>query len=83
MKLNEMKTKILFAIAATLALAAGTAMAQDDKARNDWQEKMKAQKIAYLTDRMDLTSEEATLFWPVYNRAEKEKNTVKYTIEKA
>lgn len=73
MKLNEMKTKILFAVAATIALAAGTALAQDGNVRNDWQEKMKAQKIAFLTDRMDLTSGEATLFWPVYNRAEKEK----------
>ena len=73
MKLSEMKTKILFAIAATIALAAGTAMAQDDKARNDWQDRMKAHKIAFLTDRMELTSDEASVFWPVYNKAEQER----------
>lgn len=43
------------------------------KGRKDWQEKWKAEKIAYLTDAMDLTSAEAEKFWPVYNKCEREK----------
>lgn len=34
---------------------------------------MKAEKIAFLTDAMDLTSAEAEKFWPIYNRSEAER----------
>lgn len=30
-------------------------------------EKIKAQKIAFITDKLDLTTDEAEKFWPVYN----------------
>jgi hypothetical protein len=33
-------------------------------------EKIKAHKIAYITDRLQLTSQEAEKFWPVYNENE-------------
>ena len=33
-------------------------------------ERIKAQKIAFLTDQLDLTSEEAQQFWPIYNAFE-------------
>lgn len=33
----------------------------------DIHEKMKAEKIAYITDAVGITSEEAVVFWPVYN----------------
>lgn len=36
-------------------------------------EKIKAQKVAFITEKLDLTSEEAQIFWPVYNEYEKEK----------
>lgn len=36
-------------------------------------DRWKAEKIAFLTDAMDLTSAEAERFWPVYNKAEAEK----------
>ena len=39
---------------------------------NRWQDRMKAEKIAFLTNAMDLTSSEAEKFWPIYNRAEAE-----------
>ncbi len=34
---------------------------------------MKAEKIAFLTDAMDLTPAEAEKFWPIYNRSEAER----------
>ncbi len=67
-----MKKKILLIIVASLAFAAASP-AQEKGSRTDWHERMKAQKIAFLTDRIELTSDEATVFWPVYNRAENEK----------
>ena len=46
--------------------------AQNEGGRN-WQDRMKAEKIAFLTDAMDLTPAEAEKFWPVYNRSESER----------
>ena len=34
-------------------------------------ERIKAQKTAFITDRLELTSEEAQKFWPIYNAYEK------------
>jgi len=34
-------------------------------------EKIKALKVAYITDALDLTSKEAEKFWPVYNEYDK------------
>lgn len=50
-----------------------TANAQN-KGKKDWQDRWKAEKIAFLTDAIDLTSAEAEKFWPVYNKCECEKN---------
>lgn len=53
-----------------------------DKGRKDWQDRCKAERIAYLTDAMELTSAEAEKFWPVYNRCESEKrNSFKAVME--
>ena len=49
-----------------------TISAQDNNRRKDWHERIKAERIAYLTDAMDLTPAEAEKFWPVYNMAEAE-----------
>ena len=46
--------------------------AQEDKERN---EKIELMKIGFITQKLNLTSDEAKLFWPVYNelRAEQKK----------
>ena len=67
----EKITKLLLITAMTLAFT-WSAQGQEKGKRNDWQDRIKAEKIAYLTDAMDLTSAEAEKFWPVYNRAEAE-----------
>ncbi len=54
-----------------LILAAPAMEAQDKK--KDWNDRWKAEKIAFLTDAMELTSAEAEKFWPVYNKCECEK----------
>ena len=36
----------------------------------DWQEKMRAERVAFLTTAMELTPAEAEKFWPVYNSME-------------
>lgn len=39
-----------------------------------WMERMRMERIGYLTAAMGLTQEEAQKFWPIYNEAEKERN---------
>lgn len=68
--------RILYMAAAALAFAclASTSSAQEGRRRGQpWQERVKTEKIAYLTDALELTPAEAEKFWPVYNRAEAEK----------
>ena len=67
----EKITKSLLIIIMTLAFT-WSAAGQEKGRKNDWQDRIKAEKIAYLTDAMDLTSAAAEKFWPVYNRAEAE-----------
>lgn len=47
------------------------------------QERINAAKVAYITDRINLTEKEAAAFWPVYNRFEDEKKAItkKYSVK--
>lgn len=75
--------KKIIAIGLSMALAIcmmPSLMGQQKK--NDWQDRMKAERIAYLTDYMQLTSSEAEKFWPIYNKAEAEEGEAfKQTID--
>ncbi|MCQ2165598.1 MAG: hypothetical protein MJZ04_10570 [Bacteroidales bacterium] len=69
--------KILKAAAVMAAFLTVTAAAfaqnPQGKQENSWREKMMAEKIGFLTSAMELTSDEAQAFWPVYNRLEEQK----------
>lgn len=41
------------------------------------QERIKAQKVAFITERLDLSSKEAQAFWPIYNAFEDKTNTMR------
>jgi hypothetical protein len=56
-----MKTKILIPI---LFLVSFISFSQDFKEKR---EKIKALKVAYITDELSLTTGEAQKFWPIYN----------------
>lgn len=53
----------------------GITFSQDKKSKivmhEQKREKIKAQKIAFITNSLDLTPDEAQLFWPVYNEYNK------------
>ncbi|MBX7094234.1 MAG: hypothetical protein K1X56_05895 [Flavobacteriales bacterium] len=51
-----------------------TAMAQEPENKK---EKMEAAKIAFITKELELTTEEAQKFWPVYNQREAESDAVR------
>lgn len=42
-------------------------------------EKLKSLKIAFLTERLDLSNEEAEAFWPAYNKHEERMNAFRRT----
>jgi hypothetical protein len=42
----------------------------------DGNEKIKAQKVAFITQKLSLTPQEAQVFWPVYNEYDQKRNTI-------
>ena len=64
--------KKIFTILA-LIIAAGTSIDSfaNTRCEEDWKEKIRSEKIAFLTMEMNITPEEAQSFWPVYNQIEK------------
>ena len=42
----------------------------------NFQDRIKAQKIAFFTEKIQLTVQEAERFWPVYNEFENDKNKI-------
>ena len=70
-----MKALRLF-ITTTILCVAGMAVTvqAQDKRNYDWKQKMMSEKIAFLTNEMQITPEEAQSFWPVYNQIFKDKD---------
>ncbi|MFM2225879.1 MAG: hypothetical protein RJA07_2081 [Bacteroidota bacterium] len=46
--------------------------AQDMEMSSTVKEKIEAEKVAFITKKMDLTPQESQIFWPVYNQFRKE-----------
>ncbi len=61
-KNHIMKTKIIYPI--VFLLISTLSFSQGFKEKK---EKVKALKVAYITEQLDLTKEEAQKFWPIYN----------------
>ena len=70
-----MKALRLF-ITTTILCVAGMAVTvqAQDKRNDDWKQKMMSEKIAFLTNEMQITPEEAQSFWPVYKQIFKDKD---------
>ena len=66
-------TLILMLCNLTLALNA-----QERKGREEYIEKFRSMKIAFFTERLELTPGEAEIFWPAYNEYEKEKREISH-----
>ena len=45
--------------------------------RGHMQERIKAQKVAFITERLNLTADEAQKFWPIYNAFESATNKMR------
>lgn len=69
-----MRTLVIYIIA--FAFSAG-AFAQPGSRWKEKQEKIEAFKIAFITQELDLSPQEAQQFWPVYNELETELKAVR------
>lgn len=69
-----MKTKAIFII--FLFIQGISAQTNKDQ-KGTIREKIKAQRIAFITERLNLSPDEATKFWPVYNQFSGELEEVK------
>jgi hypothetical protein len=67
-----MKTTKIFCIMVTaiIMLSQTRSIAQEGKGYEKKKENIEAQKVAYITTQLNLTSDEAKVFWPVYNEYE-------------
>ena len=76
-----MKNFRLFAAVAAFAMIAFSSNinAQGPK-QGKWQERVMAEKIAYITTALELTPEEAQVFWPVYNQIEAGKKDLQKAV---
>ena len=64
--------KIRFILLAMLVMISSVSIAQERDKRKNRSEKLKAQKVAYITSNLDLTVEESEKFWPIYNKFQDE-----------
>jgi hypothetical protein len=77
MKISKKTTCLLLILSFSL-LSFGQ---KNKEARKVHKEKVKAMKIAYITEKVDLTPEEAQSFWPVYNEYSNKRNKIHRSIK--
>ena len=77
--------KKVISVLVMVALMAATALAQQQGRREggDWRERVRAEKVAFLTDQMDLTESEAQVFWPIYNELQQKQREGFEAVKKA
>ena len=84
MKKNILHIAGLVLAAMLVFSAAASAQGKGGKDRDDaWKDRIASMKIAFLTSEMDLTPEEAQVFWPVYNKAQAEMDAAMDKVMKA
>jgi len=66
------KTIYISSISLLFLIQSFVVIAQHEKPEDRW-ERFRAEKVSFLTSKLDLTPEEAQNFWPVYNKMEKER----------
>jgi len=68
-KMNKMKKWMTLGLG---LIAITTAFAQPDKRHNMSKDEMQAKKVSFIANELELNTEEAQKFWPVYNEYQAE-----------
>ncbi|MBK7231921.1 MAG: hypothetical protein IPH93_06590 [Saprospiraceae bacterium] len=73
-----MKYWIIFlSIIGPLSLIAQVSGSENSQNREVGLERLEARKAAFITTRLDLTPDESTKFWPIYNEYSRQKNELR------
>ena len=79
--------KQLISVLCALVIVSTGAFAQGPGPRrgndNGWRERVRSEKVAFLTSEIDLTESEAQVFWPIYNQIQKEQRETFEAVQKA
>ena len=83
--------KKVFSVLCALAVFAVGAFAQAPQGPqgprrggdNGWRERVRSEKVAFLTQEIDLTESEAQVFWPIYNELQKAQRESFEAVQKA
>ena len=59
------------AVLSVSAFAQNPAQQRRGAGDNGWRERVRSEKVAFLTQEIDLTESEAQVFWPIYNEIQK------------
>lgn len=69
----RMKKEIGIILACFIVLISFAVNAQDKDSHEARMERYRAEKVSFLTTKLDLTPAEAQKFWPIYNQMDKER----------
>jgi Spy/CpxP family protein refolding chaperone len=79
--------KVISVLCALTVLAAGAFAQGPQRVRRGgeegWRERVRAEKVAFLTEQIDLTESEAQVFWPIYNEIQKAQRESFEAVKKA
>lgn len=76
MKIKNLKNLLLLFC---LLIASMQLMAQKNGG-HILREKIRSQKVAYLSSKLELTEDEAVKFWPIYNQYEKDQELIRQNL---
>lgn len=84
---DSMKTSGILKTITAIAVVLMTipSFAQEGRGKRDegWKQRMKSEKIAFLTNELSLTPDEAQVFWPVYNQGWEKRDKFHFEVMKA
>lgn len=73
--------RFFICIVTALAISAASLQSQaQPKPEDGWKDRIMSEKIAFLTNKMGLTPEEAQSFWPVYNQVWEERAKARHEV---
>ncbi len=74
--MDKMKYFKSFILLFSLCAFSFSGKAQETQSKSDREQEIKSQKIAFFTDKIGLTPDEAQVFWPIYNDYWAKKNRI-------
>ena len=82
MQTLKFMTVIICLLTSSVNLQAQEQKSHEHSKRGERRAKIEAQKVVFLTSRMELTTEEAQKFWPIYNEFKEKRKAIRESYKK-